>query len=126
VPSALLCFAEELLLGRAAERPFCPLAMQSLHFRGPAQLRSRGPAQQDTFSALSGLPSHVPGAPREPTVKQAETVMGILSLGWERHLAVAVAFFLSAKVLAQKIIFSCPVFRQHSQNRAGRDLHYPC
>ena len=51
VPSALLRFAEELLLGRAVSRQRCPLAMSSLHPRSPAQLSSTGPAQGSTFSA---------------------------------------------------------------------------
>lgn len=59
VPSALLRFAEELLLGRAVSLQCCLLAMSSLHPSSPAQLSSRGPAQGSTFSAPSGVP---PGA----------------------------------------------------------------
>ena len=61
--SALLRFAGELLLGRAVSLQHCLLARSSLHPRSPAQLRSRGPAQGITFSAPSGLPGDVPGAP---------------------------------------------------------------
>ena len=56
VPSALLCFAEELLLGRAVSLQRCLVAMSSIHPRSLAQLSSRGPAQGSTFSAPCGLP----------------------------------------------------------------------
>jgi len=80
VPSALLCFAEELLTGRVVSLQRCPVVMSSLCPRRPAQLSSRGPAQGITFLAASGLAPGLPGAPEEPAVKQAE---GITQLGSE-------------------------------------------
>ena len=86
VPSALLRFAEEPLLGRAVSLHHCPLTMSSLRPRSPAQLSSTGPAQGSTFSALSGLPPGVPGAPGEAAVKEMEQITAVLSLSWGETL----------------------------------------
>ena len=55
VPSALLRFAEELLLGRAVSLQCCPLAVSSLPPRSPAQPGSRGPAQGILMTPPVGL-----------------------------------------------------------------------
>jgi len=86
VPSALLCFAEELLVGRAVSLQLCPLAMSFLCPRSPAQLSSRGPAQDSIFSAVSVLPQGVLGAPGDSSVKQAEEITDILSHIWAESL----------------------------------------
>ena len=47
---------------------------------------SSGNLQSSPFSAPSGLPPGVSGAPGEPAVKQAEVVTGVPSLTWGKTL----------------------------------------
>jgi len=82
VPSALLGFAEELLLGRAVSLQHCPLAMISLHPRSPAQLSSRGPAQGISFFSPLWTPLRCFWGSGEPGVKQAEGITDVPSLSW--------------------------------------------
>ena len=108
VPSTLLCFAEELLLGRAVSLQHCLLAMSSFQPRSPAQLSSRGSAQCVTFSAPSGLRPGVPGAPGEPAGQQAEAITDVPSHSWGEMLLSAVTFLLCERVRCKNHLLIVP------------------
>ena len=124
VPSALLRFAEELLLGRAVSLQRCPLAMSSLHPRSPAQLSSRGPAQGSTSSAPSGLPQRMSLGLQGNLLRNRlkESLMFPPSAG-EGHLFPAVAF-LSETHLGLSIAFFCSGVRAVTQTGPGQLLSF--
>ena len=86
MPLALLHFTEAWLLGTAVSLQRCPLARSSLRPRSLAQLSSRGPAQGSPFSAPTGLPPGVPGAPGEGAGKQAEGMADVSSFSQGQRL----------------------------------------
>jgi len=106
VSSALLGFAEELLLGRAVSLQHCPLVMNCLHPRSPAQLSSRGPAQYISLSAPFGLPQSVFWSPGEPAVKQPEGITDFPSLSWVENLTTSRVITPREKELGMRMTFS--------------------
>ena len=68
----------------------------------------------------------IPGAPGEPTVKQAEVISDVPSSAGEGPFFPAVSFPLSETELGPRITSSCPTMRQDTQTLKGRNLLYPC